>query len=219
MEIVSLKTIDMETMQVVECISYSYDGPVDYCKGEAKQQMQIENQQMQLQNSLQQQQLGMQQGQINQVNPTLRAMIANGGLTPQALAALQANTINQLPQQYNQLYGNLSNQLVQRGITGGDNAGSGDIARNFGALGAQEAGQAQQGQFNIANLQQQGLMGALQTSLGVGGQYGQNIGTFGSGANSAGSSATSAAETANQSSFGNIFGSIFGGLTSMVKPR
>ncbi len=206
--------VDSETLQVISADWHDYDGPVALAKGNpSTQQLAIENTQMQNQNQLQQQQLSMQQGQLAQVNPALQAMIANGGLTPQALAALRANTINALPAQYNNLYGQIGQQLTARGVTGGQNAGGGDIARQFGSLGAQEAGQSQQGQFNIAQLQQQGLLGAMGTSLGIGQQYGQNVATAGQGANSAGSSATSAANQATQSQ-GAFWGSLFGALSS-----
>ncbi len=203
---------DIASMEVVEVVEVPYFGPWEYFKGDnSKQQMETSNALTQQQLGLQQQQLGMQQNQFNQVNPTLQAIIANGGLTPGAQSAYTSQMINSLPQTYNNLYGNLGQQLVSRGVTGGQNAGGGDIARQFGALGANEAGQAQQGVFNIAQLQQQGLQNALGTSLGIGQQYGQNVGSFGNQATGFNSSATSAANAADQASTG-FWGSLFGAL-------
>lgn len=205
--------LNSETLEVISADWHEYEGPVWFCKGPSKDEMNLQNQIQQGQLNLQQQQLALQQGQFNMVNPTLQSMIQNGGLTPQALSALQANTINALPAQFNNLYGQLGQELTARGVTGGQMAGGGDIARQFGSLGAQEAGLAQQGQFNIAQLQQQGLLGAMGTALGIGGQYGGNVGTFGQGASSAGSSATSAANAATQASTG-LWGSLFGALSA-----
>jgi hypothetical protein len=209
-------TVNTETLEVIYADWHEYVGEVHYCKGEAKKQMDIENQQMQMQNQLQQQSLANQQKQQGMVNPAVASIIANGGLSPEAEASLRSTAMNTLPQSYNSLYGNLSNQLVQRGITGGGMAGSGDIARNFGALGSQEAGQQAQLLSQIPLQKEQGLYNAFNTALGVGNQFGQNIGTFGAGASSAGGSATSAANTAQQTGSG-LFGSIFGGLLSPVK--
>ena len=215
MALVATKVVvNSETLEVISADWHEYDGVVHLCKGPSKDEMKFQNAIEAGQLNLQQQQLALQQGQFNQVNPTLQAMIQNGGLTPQALAALQAQTINALPNQFNQLYGQVGQELTARGVTGGQMAGGGDIARQFGSLGAQEAGLAQQGQFNIAQLQQQGLLGALGTSLGIGQQYGGNVGTFGSGASAAGGSATSAANAATQATTG-LWGSLFGALGSV----
>lgn len=89
--------------------------------------------------SLSQQQLNMQLGQIGSVNKVLDPMIAAGGLSPQVEAALRTNALNQIPANFQSLTGQISNQLAARGISGGQYAGgSGDIARNFGQLGAMQ---------------------------------------------------------------------------------
>jgi len=160
--------------------------------------------QAQIDNSVSQAQLGMQQQAFGATFPTVQSIIANGGLTPEAQSALTAQSINSLPQTYNNLYGQLSQQLVARGVTGGQNAGGGDIARTFGSLGAQEAGQAQQDVFNIAGLKQQGLNAAL----GIGTTQ---MGQAGSAGTQALGSATTAAGNADQASTG-FWGSLFGAL-------
>jgi hypothetical protein len=189
-------------------------GPMVLAKGGPSQTaMNTETQQQTLQNQLAQQQLQMQQNQISMVNPTLQSIISGGGFLPGVQSALTSQALNSLPQQYNNLYGQLSNQLVQRGVIGGQNAGGGQVAAQFGSLGAQEAGQQAQLLSQIPIQGQQNVMGALNTALGVSGQYGQNVGAFNQGASSAGSSAVTAANAATQAQTG-FWGSLFGALTS-----
>ena len=189
-------------------------GPMVLCKGGNSQQaMATDTQQQALQNQLAQQQLELQQQQIGGYNNFLQQLTAGQGFLPGVQSALTSQALNSLPQQYNNLFGQINNQLVQRGITGGANAGSGDIARNFGALGAQEAGQQAQLLSQIPILGQQNLMQANQTALGIGSMYGQNVNSFNTGASSAGGQATSAAQAADQSQTG-FWGSLFGALTS-----
>lgn len=166
--------------------------------------------QMQISNQISQQQLNMQQQLFGEVNPTIKNIIAGGGMLPGQESALRAQTINQLPAQYNQLYGNISQQLTARGLTGGQyGAGGGDVARTFGALGSAEAGQAQQGEFNIANMKMQGLNSAL--GLGSG-----SMAAFGNQGVQANSTAASAANAADQASTG-FWGSLFGALGAGMK--
>ena len=209
---------DSETLQVVSRESTTYAGPADQCKGGNSEAQQAEDDAVsQQQLNLQQMQLQQQQGQLNQVNPTLQAMIANGGLTPQALASYKAQMINSLPQTYDSLYGNLSQQLTARGLTGGQyGAGGGGVAAGYGSLGSAEAGQAQQGVFNIAQLQQQGLNNALNTSLGVASQYGGNVSSLGNQGTQALGSATTAAGNADQAT-SDFWGSLFGAIASPFK--
>ena len=204
------------------------DGPRELCKGgNSQNEMNQSNQQLNMQNTLAQQQLAQQgqffkqlQGQINMVNPDIQKILANGGMLPQQQSAMTSLAINQLPQQYNSLLGQINNQLVQRGVTGGFNAGSGDIARQFGSLGAQEAGQELNSLEGIQLAKGQGLYNAMNTALGVGGMYGQaagqtgaNVGTFNSGASSSLGSGVTAANNTDQASTG-FWGSLMGALTS-----
>jgi hypothetical protein len=158
-------------------------------------------------NQISQQQLGMEQTAFNETNPAIQKIIAGGGLMPSTEAALRAQTINSLPQQFNQLYGNLSQQLTARGLTGGQfGAGGGGVAAGYGSLGAAEAGLAQQGEFNIAGLKQQGL----ESALGLGNQQ---MGTTASAGTTANTTAQQAGNAADQASTG-FWGSLFGALTS-----
>lgn len=171
---------------------------------------QLEQQQINLQNS----QLQMQQGQLNMVNPSLQAIIQNGGMLPAQQAALTSQATTGLAQQYQGLEGQIGQQLVARGITGGANAGGGGIAQSYGALGAAEAGQQANLLQNIQQQKAQGLQGAIQTGLGEASMFGsqavsagnQGVGALGSG--------VTAANNADQASTG-FWGSLVGGLAGL----
>jgi hypothetical protein len=189
-------------------------GPMIQCKGGNSQTaMTQETQQQTLQNTLAQQQLNLQQQQLGNFNNFLGQLQQGGGFMPGVQSALTSQALNSLPQQYNNLFGQLSNQLVQRGVIGGQNAGGGQVASQFGSLGSQEAGQQAQLLSQIPILGQQNLTQAQGMGLGVASQYGQNVGSFNQGASSAGSSTVSAAGAADQASTG-FWGSLFGGLSA-----
>lgn len=225
-------TIDIETGIPLYRDRYWYEGSVEMCKGgqskaaaaAAQQQANQNNAISQQQLDQMRQQLGMQQGQLSKVNASIDPIIANGGLSPEAEASMRSIALNTLPQQYNNLYGVLNNSLVQRGITGGGNAGSGDIARGFGAIGAQEAGQQANLLSQIPLAKEQGLYQALQTALGVGGSYGANTSLFNQGglaglgaANQALGIRQNAANAADQASTG-FWGSVIGGGLGLINP-
>ena len=156
-------------------------------------------------NQISQQQIGMETTAFNETNPAIKNIIAGGGMLPQQEAALRAQTINQLPQQFNQLYGNLSQQLTARGLTGGQfGAGGGGVAAGYGSLGAAEAGIAQQGEFNIAGMKMQGL----ESALGLGNQQ---LGATAQAGTTANSTAQAAGKAADEASTG-FWGSLFGAL-------
>ena len=171
------------------------------------------DQQRNLENQLTQQQLAMQQKQLASVNAATDPIIAAGGMSPQQEAALRSMYMNNIPAQFKALQGGINNQLVARGITGGANAGGGDIARQFGALGAAEGGLQQQGEEGLQAQKYGQLMQALGLKLGIGGQYGANVGGFNSGAIGAGNTATTAANNADQAQT-SFMGSLMGALTS-----
>lgn len=147
-----------------------------------------------------QQQLKMQQGQIDMVNPTLQKIISAGGMLPEQQSALVAQLMNGISQTGANTVGQINSALASRGISGGDMAGSGDIARNFGSLGASLAGLQQQGTLDIQQMRAQGLQNAMNTTLGIGGMYGQNVGTFNQGASNALNSGVQAGYNADQAS-------------------
>lgn len=182
--------------------------------GNSKAEMQQANQLSQQQLNLQKQQLQMQQNQLGMVNPSLQAIIQNGGMLPAQQAAMTSQALNGLGSQYQNLYGQLSSTLAARGITGGQNAGAGALAQSFGSLGAQEAGQQSQLLNQIQLAKGQNLMGALGMGLGEGQMYGsQALGFGGQGVNALGIG-QQAANAADQAQSG-FWGSLVGGLTGM----
>lgn len=201
MKITKKVSLDMETGEILFRDWYDYYGPVEECKGGASAQQQ------QISNQLSQEQLQMMQSQLAMANPTLQSIIQNGGMLPQQQAAETSLAMNSLPQQFNNLYGQINNNLVARGVTGGNMAGGGGIASGYGALGAQEA---QQQSGLLSGIQQQKGQ-QLQSALGM--AYGLAP-TFNQGAISANSTAASAAQAADQSQTG-FWGSLMGGLGAL----
>lgn len=182
--------------------------------GNSQQEMNNANQVEAQRNQLMQQQLQMQQQQLGMVNPSLQQIIQNGGMLPAQEAAMRTQAMQGLGQQYQNLQGQLGQALVARGITGGQNAGGGQIAQNYGQLGAMEAGQ-ESGLLNQIQLAKgQGLMGALQTGLGEAGMFGSQAQGFGGQGVSALGSGVTAANNADQASTG-FWGSLMGGLAGL----
>jgi|SRR5215472_883993 len=207
--------IDIDTLEILERDWIAWDGPWDECKGgNSKAEMQQANQLSQQQLALQQQQFNLQKQQLGMVNPSLNAIIQNGGMLPAQQAAMTSQALNSLPQQYSQMYGALSNTLAARGITGGENAGAGALARSFGSLGAQEAGQQSQMLENIQLAKGQNLMNALGMGLGEGQMYGQQAGTAGSQGVNALGIGQQAAKSADEAST-SFWGSMIGGLAGL----
>lgn len=159
---------------------------------------------------IRQQQFNLMQQQLQGVNNILDPLIAAGGMTPQQQQSMTAIALNDIPQQFQGVQGNINNQLVARGITGGQMGGSGDIARNFGQLGAMEAGLQQNALSNIQLQKQQQLMNALSIKGGL-------TGMFNSGGLSALGSGVTAANNADQAQT-SAFGSLMGALGSVAGP-
>lgn len=207
--------LDISTGARLECDSFSYDGPWALAKGgNSTNEMNRANTLSDQQQALMQQQLAMQRQQFDMVNPSLRAIIANGGMLPQQEAAMRSQAMQGLGQNYSQLQGQLSSALVARGVTGGGNAGGGDIARSFGSLGAMEAGQQSSLMNQIQLAKGQGLEQAMGTSLGIAGMTGSGAQGFGSQAVGALGSGVTAANNADQATTG-FWGSMIGGLAGM----
>jgi len=156
-------------------------------------------------------QLALQQGQFDAVNAAVNPIIAAGGMSPQQQASETAMFMNNLPAQFRGLEGNINQQLVARGMTGGGMAGSGDVARNFGSLGAMEAGLQQQGMLGIQQQKYQQLMQAVGAKMGVAGMFGNNVGGFNSGTVGSLNAGVNAAQNADASSV-SWMGPLFGAL-------
>lgn len=168
-------------------------------KGDHSSQEQSNADQLrQQENNLMQQQLQMQMKQLSGVNAAVDPIIAQGGMSPQQQASETAQMMNNLPAQFQGIQGNINQQLVSRGMTGGGMAGSGDVARNFGSLGAMEAGLQQQGLMGIQQQKYQQLMQAIGAKMGVAGMFGNNVGGFNSGTMGAMNAGVTAANNADQ---------------------
>lgn len=207
--------INVETLKVIRCDFYDYSGPIALCKGGNSQaEMGKANTLSQEQLGIMQQQLALQTNQLNMVNPSLQAIIQNGGMLPQQEAAMRTQAMQGLGQQYSNLTGQLSSQLAARGITGGQNAGGGQIASQFGQLGALEAGQQSDLLNQIQLAKGQGLQNAIGLGLGEGQMFGSQALGFGGQGVSALGIGQQAANAADQAQTG-FFGSLIGGLAGL----
>lgn len=182
--------------------------------GNSKNEMNLANQQQAQQNQIMQQQLAMQQNQLNMVNPTLQSIIANCGMTPQQQAAMTSQATALTGANEQQAIGNINQALVARGITGGQMAGGGGIARAYGALEPNLAAQ-QAGLLNQIQTQKgQQLMQALGTGLGESQMFGSQALGFGGQAGQALGAGVQAANNADQAQTG-FWGSLTGGLLGL----
>jgi hypothetical protein len=174
--------------------------------------------QLNSQNQLQQQQQASQNQLLQQNNTALSPYLSgNQGFTPQQMAALNSQALDQNALRYNQATQDTNAQLAARGEGLGNTPGSGVQATGYGNLQAAKAGDladslrtvtlnnAQQGlanQFNAASV----LSGNAQT-------YAGNVGTYGAGANNALGNLTQAQGNGFQAQFGKTLGA---GLGSAV---
>lgn len=172
--------------------------------------------QLNSQNQMQQQQQASQNALLQQNNTSLSPYLTgNQGFTPQQMAALNSQALDQNALQYNGATQQANAQLAARGEGLGNTPTSGVQANAYGNLQASKAGDladslrtvtlnnAQQGlanQFNAASV----LSGNAQT-------YAGNVGTYGAGANSALGNLTQAQGNTWQSQFGKSLGSVAGG--------
>jgi hypothetical protein len=73
------------------------------------------------------------------------------GLPPEALAALQTQALEQVPQRFDQVGQNMRTELLRRGALGGElPASAGDFVRNLGGLEAQKEQTRATGLQNVA---------------------------------------------------------------------
>ncbi len=207
---------DIETWELLESEFFEYSGPIELCKGGASKAEQSNADAMRAaQTGLMQQALGAQNMQLGAVNKVLDPMIANGGLAPGVESAMNSQVMNNIPAQFRGVQGNINNNLVARGITGGQmGAGGGAVARQFGQLGAMQAAMQQQGLTDVQLQKQNALMGDLGLKMGVGGQYGGQVGGFNQGSLGALGQGVTAANNADQASTG-LWGSLIGGAAGL----
>lgn len=186
------------------------------CSGgsNSKQEQQAADQTRQQELNLMQQQLQRQMDQVSQVNSVLDPIISNGGTTPSEESATRSQLMDSLPAQFRSAKGQINQDLVARGIVGGTNAGSGDIARNFGQLDAMEAGLQQRGMTDILLQKANLLRQALAAKMGVANLFGNNTSMFNTGGINALNSGVTAAKNADASAF-NPWGAILGAGLSL----
>lgn len=182
--------------------------------GNSQQEMQKANALSQQQLQLMQSQLAMQQKQLGMVNPSLQAILNNGGMLPAQEAAMRSAALNQVGAGETQAIGNVNNALLARGMTGGQNAGAGGIAANYGALNAMLQNQAATGLQNVEMAKGQGLQSAMGLGLGEGQMFGQQATTFGGQGVNALGIGQQAGQAADQASTA-FWGSLVGGLAGL----
>lgn len=182
--------------------------------GNSQQEMQTANQVSAQQLATQNKMLNDMFAEIGITNPQIKDIINNGGLDAKTEAAMRSSAMAQTGQQAQQAIGAINQNLVARGITGGTNAGSGDIARNYGALEQGLLGQQAQNLQGIQQFKAQNL----NTALGMGLQTASLFGGQGLGAGQQGVGALGigqqAANAADQASTG-FWGSLVGGLAGL----
>lgn len=203
-----------------------YEGPAALAKGGADQQeMNTANQQNAMEQQLMNQQLQLQMQQLGLVNsetqPTINQILS--GQTPQVLKPLQssltASYINQLPQLYNNLAGTLNQNLVARGLTGGQyGAGGGGIGQGLGYMASILGQQQQAGATNTAQIMNQNALGLLQNDMGlqmgIANQYGGNVSGFNQGSVGALNAGVQAANNYTNAQT-SLLGPVFGGLAGL----
>ena len=168
--------------------------------------------QLNSQNQLQAQQQAAQNQLLQQNNTALSPYLTgNQGFTPEQMAALNSQALDQNALRYNQGTQQANAQLAARGEGLGNTPGSGNLqAAKAGdladALRTVTLNNAQQGltnKFNAASV----LSGNAQT-------YAGNVGTYGSGASNALSNLTQAQGNSFSSKFGQGLGSGLGSAVS-----
>ena len=180
--------------------------------------------QLNSQNQLQQQAQNSQNQLLQQNNTALSPYLTgNQGFTPQQMAALNSQALDQNALQYNGATQQTNSQLAARGEGLGNTPGSGVAATGYGNLQAAKAGDLADSLRTVSlNNAQQGLANKFNAASVLSGNaqtYGQNVGTYGAGANNAMNNLTQAQGNTWQSQFGKALGAGLGtagagGLTS-----
>lgn len=168
--------------------------------------------QLNSQNQLQQQQQASQNALLQQNNAALSPYLTgNQGFTPQQMAALNSQALDQNALRFNQGTQQANAQLAARGEGLGNTPGSGIAATGYGNLQAAKAGDLADALRTVTlNDAQQGLANKFNAASVLSGNaqtYAGNVGTYGSGA----SNALGQLTQAQGQSFGNNFAKGLGG--------
>ena len=175
--------------------------------------------QLNTQNQLQQQQQASQNQLLQQNNTALSPYLTgNQGFTPQQMAALNSQALDQNALQFNGATQQANAQLAARGEGLGNTPGSGVQATGYGNLQAAKAGDLADALRTVTlNNAQQGLANKFNAASVLSGNaqtYGQNVGTYGSGASNSLNALTGAQANGFQAQFGKALGSGLGSATS-----
>lgn len=167
-------------------------------------------------NQMQQQQLASQNALLSQNNAALSPYLTgNQGFTPQQMAALNSQALDQNALRYNQATQQTNSTLAARGEGLGNTPGSGVAATGYGNLQASKAGDLADSLRTVTlNDAQQGLANKFNAASVLSGNaqtYAGNVGTYGAGANAALGDLTQAQSNTWQSQFGKALGQVAGG--------
>ena len=171
--------------------------------------------QLNTQNQLQAQQQAAQNQLLQQNNTALSPYLTgNQGFTPEQMAALNSQALDQNALRYNQATQQTNQQLAARGEGLGNTPGSGVAATGYGNLQAAKSGDLADALRTVTlNNAQQGLANKFNAASVLSGNaqtYAGNVGTYGSGASNALGNLTTAQGNTWQSQFGKAFGSALG---------
>lgn len=175
--------------------------------------------QLSTQNDLQQQQQASQNQLLQQNNAALSPYLTgNQGFTPQQMAALNSQALDQNAQKYDQATQETNANLAARGEGIGATPGSGVQATGYGNLQAAKAGDLSDALRTVTlNNAQQGLANKFNAASVLSGNaqtYAGNVGTYGSGGSNALNALTGAQANGFQAQFGKAVGSGLGSAAS-----
>ena len=175
--------------------------------------------QLNSQNQLQAQQQAAQNQLLQQNNTALSPYLTgNQGFTPEQMAALNSQALDQNALRYNQGTQQANAQLAARGEGLGNTPGSGVAATGYGNLQAAKAGDLADALRTVTlNNAQQGLTNKFNAASVLSGNaqtYAGNVGTYGRGASNALSNLTQAQGNSFSSKFGQGLGSGLGSAVS-----
>jgi hypothetical protein len=175
--------------------------------------------QLNSQNQLQAQQQAAQNQLLQQNNTALSPYLTgNQGFTPEQMAALNSQALDQNALRYNQGTQQANAQLAARGEGLGNTPGSGVAATGYGNLQAAKAGDLADALRTVTlNNAQQGLTNKFNAASVLSGNaqtYAGNVGTYGRGASNALSNLTQAQGNSFRSKFGQGLGSGSGSAAS-----
>ena len=175
--------------------------------------------QLDTQNQLQKQQQDAQNKLLQQNNTALSPYLTgNQGFTPEQQAALNSQALDQNALRFNQGTQQANAMLNARGEGLGNTPGSGVAATGYGNLQAAKSGDLADALRTVTlNNAQQGLANKFNAASVLSGNaqtYAGNVGTYGSGANSALGALTQAQGNSFGTQFGKALGSGLGGAAA-----